>query len=116
MKDTLYQELTMLIYTVLQLDCPVMSGNMQEHINYEQVENDFSRISISAPSYDVEWWKRTKQIEYTGEYDYAVSVNNVGAFMGKSTKSKHWVNKSIVKACEAIAPSYNAEVIVDVEL
>ena len=114
--DTLYEELTMLVFTALQLDCPVMSGNMKNHIEYEEVGSDFTRIGISGPSYDIATWKKTGSIEHTGEYDYAVSVNNVGAFMGKSTKSRHWANKSIVKACRTIANVYGAEVIVNVEL
>ena len=114
--DTLYEELTMLVFTTLQLDCPVMSGNMKNHIEYEEFGSDFTRIGVSGPSYDIETWKKTGSIEHTGEYDYAVSVNEVGAFMGKSTKSKHWANKSIVKACRTIAGLYGAEVIVDVGL
>lgn len=114
--DTLYEELTMLVFTTLQLDCPIMSGNMKNHIEYGEVGDSFTRIDISGPSYDIETWKKTGGIEYTGEYDYAVSVNEVGAFMGKSTKSKHWANKAVVKACRAIANVYGAEVIVNVEL
>lgn len=115
-QDTLYEELSMLVFTTLQLDCPVMSGNMKNHIEYEEVGSNFTRIGISGPSYDVETWRRTGSIEHNGEYDYAVSVNNVGAFNGRSTKSKHWANKSIVKACKIIAEQYGAEVIVNVEL
>lgn len=115
-KDTLYEELTMLVFTTLQLDCPVMSGNMKSHIGYEEFGSDFTRIAVSGPSYDIETWKRTGSIEHTGEYDYAVSVNEVGAFMGRSKKSRHWANRSVVKACRTIAESYNAEVIVNVEL
>lgn len=113
--DTLYQELVSLVYSTLLLDCPVMSGNMQHHIKYEEVGSDFTRISISGPSYDIKKWRTTGEIEYDGEYDYAISVNNVGAFNGRSTKSKHWVQKALVKASRAIASSYRAEVIVDVE-
>ena len=115
-QDTLYEELTMLVFTTLQLDCPVMSGNMKNHIEYEEVGDDFTRISVSGPSYDIDTWKKTGKIEYTDEYDYAVSVNEVGAFMGKSTKSRHWANKSIVKVCRIIAKEYKAEVIVNVGL
>ena len=115
-KDTLYEELTMLVFTSLQLDCPVLSGNMQHHIEYEEIGSNFSRISVSGPSYDINTWRKTGAIEYNGEYDYAVSVNEVGAFLGRSKKSRHWANKSIVKACRTIAKIYGAEVIVNVEL
>lgn len=115
-KDTLYEELTMLVFTALQLDCPVMSGNMQNHIEYEEFGTNFCRIGVSGPSYDIPLWKSTGTIEHDGKYDYAISVNDVGAFMGRSTKSRHWANKSIVKSCKTIARLYDAEVIVNVEL
>lgn len=114
--DTLYQELVSLVYSTLLLDCPVMSGNMQHHIEHEEVGVNFTRISVSGPSYDINKWRTTGNIEYNGKYDYAVSVNSVGAFGGRSKKSKHWANKSIVKACRAVASSHGAEVIVNVEL
>lgn len=115
-KDTLYEELSMLIFTTLQLDCPVMAGNMKSHIDIEEIGNNFTRIAVSGPSYDIATWQKTGQIEYTGEYDYAISVNEVGAFNGRSTKSKHWANKSVVKVCKVLGAMYNAEVIVNVDL
>jgi len=112
----LFDELQTLVYTCLVMDSPVLSGNMQNHINYEGFQGDECILSVSGPSYDMKKWKKTKQIVLTNEYDYAISVNRLGAFGGRSTKSRHWANRSIVKAVEAIAPMYNAEVIVDVEL
>ena len=114
--DTLFEELAMIVFTALQLDCPVLSGNMGHHIEYEEVGDKFARIAVSGPSYDVKKWEKTGSIEFTHEYDYAISVNKVGAFGGRSTKSKHWANRSVVKACQAIANAHNAEVIVNVEL
>ena len=118
--DNLHEELTMLISSTLLLDCPRLSGNMVSHIKMDELSDDFARISISAPVYDVALWQKTGEIKYIkrfyNETDYAVSVNNVGAFWGKSTKSKHWANKSVVKACRIIASKYGAEVIVNVEL
>lgn len=116
MQDTLFNELMSLVYTTLKLDCPVLSGNMQNHIEYEEVSTNFARIGVSGPSYDFEKWVKTGVIEHTNQYDYAVSVNNVGAFMGRNTRSKHWANRSIVKACRAVAFKYGAEVVVNVEL
>ena len=114
--DSLFVELTNLVKTALELDCPILSGNMKDHIELENVNENNALISISGPSYDVHYWEKTGIIKYTGDYDYAVSVNGVGAFGGKSTKSKHWVNKSIVKTCQIIASKYGAKVIIDVEL
>ena len=116
MRDDLFNELNSLIYTTLKLDCPVLSGNMQSHINIEETTDDFTRISVSGPSYDGKKWRKTGIIEHDGKYDYAVSVNALGAFYGRSKKSKHWANKSIVKVCQIIAAKYNAEVIVNVGL
>lgn len=114
--DAIFEELTALVFTSLVIDCPVLSGNMQHHIKYDKIENTSAEIVVEAPSYNVSKWAKTGVIEYTGDYDYAVSVNNLGAFGGKSTKSKHWANKSVVKASRAIAGVYDAEVIVDVGL
>ena len=114
--DNLHQELSMLILTALQMDSPVLSGNMKTNIEMVEMSGDTAKIVISAPSYDIAKWRKTGMIEYTGEYDYALSVNNLGAFHGRSQKSKHWVNKSLEKVCKIIANQYGAEVIVDVEL
>lgn len=114
--DSLHEELTMLISSTLELDCPVLSGNMSSHINMEELGENFARISISGPSYDLKEYRNTGRIVYTNRYDYAISVNEVGAFLGRSIRSRHWANKSVVKACRAIANRYNAEVIVNVEL
>ena len=115
-ENTLFSELVSLVNTSLLLNCPVLSGNMKANVQIEDIESNFARISISAPSYDISKWKKTGIIEHDGKYDYAISVNEVGAFGGKSTKSKHWVNKTIVNACRIIGSLYNAEVVVNVDL
>ena len=114
--DSLHEELTMLVMSSLEIDCPVLSGNMSSHIEMEEMNNGFARISISGPSYDLKEYRKTGRIVYTNEYDYAISVNNVGAFNGRSTRSQHWANRALDKACRIIASKYNAEVVVDVEL
>lgn len=116
MEDNLVDIITLLVASTLQIDCPVLSGNMQTYVKVENIRPESALISVSGPSYDLKKWRKEGIIEHTGKYDYAVSVNNLGAFWGKSTKSKHWANRSIVNACKSIAQSYNAEVIVDVEL
>lgn len=112
----LFNELTMLVYTNLQLECPILSGNMSSHIEIEEIQDKYAVISISGPSYDLKKYAKEGIIEYTGEFDYAISVNNVGAFGGRSEKSKHWANRSIANACKIIGQIYNAEVVMDVEL
>lgn len=115
-QDNLYTELVSLVYTNLELDCPVLSGNMRNNITHEEIGQNYTKLSVAGPSYDTNLWRKKGVVVHTYEYDYAVSVNNVGAFNGRSTKSKHWANKSIAKACRAIAQKYNAEVVVNVEL
>lgn len=115
-QDSLYNELVSLVFTTLQLDCPVLSGNMKNNITTEEIGLNWARLSISGPSYDMSVFRKRGAVIHTWEYDYAVSVNNVGAFNGRSTKSKHWANKSLVKACRTIANKYGAEVVVNVEL
>lgn len=112
----IYDELNSLILTNLKLNCPVMSGNMQSHIDVEESGDGYTRVVISGPSYDINKWKKTGAIILTNEYDYAASVNEKGAFEGRSKKSRHWANKSILAACKAIASVYGAEVIINVEL
>ena len=114
-EEDLFQELSSLVLTALKLDCPVLSGNMRANITYSPLSKTESQIVISAPSYDTSLWEKTGKIEYNGKYDYAVSVNNVGAFGGRSKKSKHWVNKSLEKTCKVIGSLYDAEVLVDVD-
>lgn len=112
----MFQELTTLAYTKLVLESPILSGNMQHHIKMESIGSNEAKISISAPSYDITKWRKTGQIVHDGKYDYAISVNNVGAFNGRSKKSQFWVNRSLATTCEIIGKLYNAEVIVNVEL
>ena len=114
--DNVHEELVMLISTSLELNCPVLSGNMSSHIDLEEYTDKFARISVSGPSYDLGEYRQTGRIVYNDKYDYAISVNEVGAFLGRSKKSRHWANRSVEKACRAIANMYNGEVIVNVEL
>lgn len=116
MKDDLFTHLTFLVFNNLKMECPILSGNMLNHIKIEDIQPKFVRIAIAGPSYDLRKWRQEGVIEYTGLYDYAVSVNNVGAFGGRSTKSRHWANRTIVNACKVIGQIYNAEVVVNVEL
>ena len=114
--DNIFTELTTLLATTLNLDCPILSGNMSHNIQIDSIAEKEGIISVSGPSYDMTEWRKTGVIRHNDKYDYAVSVNNVGAFGGRSTKSKHWVNKTCEKVCQIIAKQYDAEVIVNVEL
>lgn len=113
-EDEIFIRLTELVFTTLGLDCPILSGNMQHHIDYEDKQDDYVQIVISAPSYDIAKWQKTGMIEYNGKFDYALSVNQVGAFNGRSKKSKHWVDKAIEKCCKAIGSEFNAKVSINV--
>lgn len=114
--DEILNKLSSLLSTTLQLDCPILSGNMSHHIQIDSIAENESIISVSGPSYDTSEWQKTGVIRYNDKYDYAISVNNAGAFGGRSTKSKHWVNKTCAKVCQIIGKEYDMEVIVNVEL
>lgn len=117
MQDTLFAELKSLVHEVVKLDCPILSGNMKTYIKVESIGQKEMTISISGPSYDFNKWKKTGIIQHTGEYDYAISVNKLGAFFGRSQKSKHWLNKALNKACNIVAANNEGvEIINELEL
>ena len=117
MQDTLFAELKSLVHEVVKLDCPILSGNMKAYIKIESIGQNEMTISISAPSYDLKKWKKTGVIQHTGEYDYAISVNKLGAFWGRSRKSQYWLNKSLNKACNIVAANNEGvEVVNELEL
>lgn len=117
MQDTLFTKLVALVFAQLGNDCPVLSGNMSSHISYGSISPSEALIIVSGPSYDLSEWRKNRRIVLTNEFDYASSVNNLGAFMGKSKKSKHWANKSVVRACQIFAAEYpNMEVINNVAI
>lgn len=112
----MFEQLASLIATNLIIDCPILSGNMQSSIKFKDYIEGKATIEISGKSYNISKWEETGKIEYTGEYDYAISVNKVGAFGGKSKKSKHWANKSVVNSVKQLASVFGYEVIVDVDI
>lgn len=102
----------LLVFNCLRMDCPVLSGNMQQHIDIETIGNRYTKIVVSGPSYDFQTWKRTKEIIPTHEYDYAIWVNeNRTNMFGKTNKSRHWVNDSIRRTCQVVSGGYGAKII-----
>ena len=110
------EQLSGLIKMFLQSESPILSGNMQSSIKFKDYVLGKATIEISGKSYNISKWEETGKIEYTGEYDYAISVNKVGAFGGRSKKSKHWANKSVVNSVKQLASVFGYEVIVDVDI
>lgn len=99
-----------LLLSQLQLQSPVLSGNMQTHI-----EGNAMDIVIAAPFYDIKKWRKSGVIIPTGQTvygktDYAEWVNRLGAF-GTHNKSEGWVNRTILEVVNAIANEIGAEVI-----
>ena len=115
MADHLVEQIAYLVKEMLDINCPVMSGNMQDTIEVKSVEHDKAKIVINAPTFDVGLWQSTGQIRYTHNGSYATSVNEFGGFHSNN-KSKHWVNRAIYNACMIIANENDGEVILDVEL
>lgn len=114
------EKLYALVFYNLHCQAPVMSGNMLGHIQTSQAYGSEFVIVIDAPYYDVNEWRKNKQIVYTGEERngataYAEAVNALGGF-GRRNKSMHWVNRVCVEAATAIASELGAEVINELEL
>lgn len=114
------------IYTalgdMLYLSCPVLSGNMRNHINIETVLGGTKEMTIviSAPFYDQKEWDKNRKIVLTGEVkngksDYSEEVNTFGPF-GKPGKSQHWVNRSCFIVSHAIANEIGAVVVNELPL
>lgn len=111
---TVAEELKYNLYYQLVMQSPVLSGNMQMMIsalglNGLDPMNNEERILITAPSYDDKKWRKEGVIVHTYKYDYANTVNEVGAF-GSHNKSEHWVNRVINEVCDEIARKYNGKV------
>lgn len=104
-----FERLVETVYSNLKKDCPVLSGNMKAHIKIIAKDSKNAIIEISGPTYDMTELDKNGVFEYVGG-DYAYSVNKKGAFGGRSTKSKGWVNRSLINSCNSVAPSLNAEV------
>lgn len=106
----------------LYLSCPVMSGNMRHHIDVNTVlaGDEEVEIVISAPFYDLNEWKKTGRIKFTGKgphgkHDYAYWVNALGAF-AKGGRDVNWVHRAIYEACCTLASEIDAEVINELPL
>lgn len=109
-----------LTYSNLIIQAPVMSGNMKSHIQVGKIEDDEIEIIISAPFYDVNKWKKTKEISYTRESyngitDYANWVNELGGF-ARHNDSEHWANRVLYDSAQAIATEIGGEVINELQL
>lgn len=113
--DTLLEELSFVLFDILKIECPYMSGNMNEHIEITNVGKDEATICVSAPAYDIKLWNEEKQIRYIGGEDYALDVNNYGGFFTHNY-SMHWINRALDKACNIVAKENNGEVINNVGL
>ena len=103
-----------LLAEVLRERSPILSGNMQSHIEVVEVKENEATICIKAPFYDTKEWEKTGNIiltgaNYNGITDYAMWVNNNGAF-SKGNKSQHWVNRTCKEVAEIIASEIGAEV------
>lgn len=127
--DNTLLKITNLLTSLLETNCPVLSGNMKAHLEVVKAEPKEVVICISAPFYDLKKWRETGAIVYTGLNangitDYANIVNRFGAFyrgneipneiknsygyFKESTKSKKWVNKSCVSAVSQVANEIGA--------
>lgn len=116
----MFDKLHSLIYTNLMLQTPVLSGNMQRHINVGQIGSAYGEIIIDAPFYDMKAFKKTGAVVHTGKSvkgktAYAEWVNKSGAF-GRHNKSEHWVNRTLYECCLAVANEVGGIVINELPL
>lgn len=112
--DNTLLKITNLLTSLLETNCPVLSGNMKAHLEVLTAKPDEVVVCISAPFYDIKEWERTGNIIYTGSpkkwsnfTDYAMWVNKNGAF-SKGNKSQYWVNRSCVSAVSQVANEIGA--------
>jgi len=109
--DEKLEKLYSLIYSSLNLNVPVLSGNMAQHIELVEIEPHKIVIKINAPYYDINIWEKEKRIvpvgPINGKSGYAQDVNLHGAW-GSNNASKGWINRTLNEACQVIANEYNA--------
>jgi len=116
------EQLYTLLNENLYLSCPVLSGNMRNHIDMNTVLKDSEEVEIviSAPFYDLKEWEKNHRIVFTGDivdgmHDYAYWVNALGAF-GKGGRDVNWVHRAIYEVCCAVASEIGAEVVNELPL
>ena len=68
-----------------------LSGNLRDTITIEKTSNGY-KIEIPAEMYDVQRFKNTGAIIYTGQGSYASEVDKTGGFSGKHT---NYVDRAI---------------------
>ena len=117
--DNAVLRITNLLTSLLQTNCPVLSGNMKASMYITEATPTEITICISAPFYDIKEWKKSGSIIYTGAKngftDYASLVNAFGGFM-KRNKSQHWANRCCFSAVNQIANEIGASVNNELEL
>jgi len=97
--------LSTLVKMYLEELSPILSGNMAREImlaEIVEVKDNEVTFCINAPFYDMKLWREKGIISHTGKShngisDYAMWVNEVGAF-GTHNKSMHWVNRALNEA------------------
>lgn len=119
MADTV-EKLTSLLFATLIVNSPILSGNMQGHIQIKDFNENKCELVIDAPFYDMAEWQKNKTIVHTGDIiggktAYAEWVNKAGGF-GTHNKSEHWVNRVCVEVAQIIASEIGATVINELEL
>lgn len=110
---TIIEQAYNLLHSTLLATCPVLSGNMKQHIETGKISEHEMEIIIKAPFYDMKEWNKNHRIVHTkqeikGYTDYAFWVNKSGAF-GTGNKSKGWVNRSCIAMANTLAAELRAE-------
>ena len=116
--DDVVEILHSLLYNVLIIESPVLSGSMKSMIQTGMDTPSERQIIIDAPFYDLKKWNEDKTVVYTGSIiqgrtAYAEWVNRLGGF-ATHNKSEKWVNRAIHEVVDAIASQIGAEVIYEI--
>lgn len=119
-KDNPLVALADVIGIMLENLSPKLSGNMKEHIEVTEVTENSITLCISAKFYDLNEYNKSKNIIYTGKSyngitDYAMWVNDKGAF-GSQNKSMHWVNRICYNGANLIGNTIGAIVVNQLDL
>lgn len=115
------EKLKNLLENILDINFPILSGNMYRHgVEIVSASDNEITLCIDAPFYDAKKWRESGAIIPTGESfngitSYAMWVNKVGAF-GRHNKSEHWVNRACFEAVNTLANEIGAEVENELEL
>lgn len=118
-EQEIMEKIYSLLMTSLDINSPILSGNLKSNIELVDVTENSLIIAIKPGYYDVAKWEKEGILHFIGEKNgkisYADDVNNYGGFF-TNNESKHFANRSCFEVCNIIASECGAELINKLEL